>query len=194
MERLPMKILIITGPPYCGKGTQCEILKAQLDFIHLSTGDRIRLEKKNKTAFGKIMRAYEERGELVPDSLMKELIGQIIDENIQAKGIILDGYPRTKVQVDTLLDLVREKGKSIQKVLNIEVPKDELLLRAKKRAEMSTREDDQDPSMHFKRIEIFEIATRPAIEYMKQKLPVVTINGLGGIEEITNKIKREVDF
>lgn len=189
-----MKILIIAGPPYSGKGTQCEILKAQLGFTHISTGDRIRLEKVNKTSFGKKMSAYEEKGDLVPDSLMKELLSQIIDENLHAKGIILDGYPRTNAQVDTLINLVKEKGKSIQKVLNIEVPKGELLLRAKKRAETSDRKDDKDPSLHFKRIEIFEIATRPAIEYMKQKLSVVTINGLGAIEEITEKIKTEVDF
>jgi len=188
-----MKILVITGPPYSGKGTQCELLKNQLGFNHISTGDRIRQEKEQKTSIGKIMSEFEEKGNLVPDSLMKELLGEIIDENITANGIILDGYPRTEGQVDTLLDLVKEKGKTIQKVINIEVPKDELLIRAKKRAETSVRKDDKDSQIHFKRIEIFETSTRPAIEYMKQKLSVVTIDGLGQIDDITARIKSEVN-
>ena len=188
-----MKILVITGPPYSGKGTQCELLKDQLGFNHISTGDRIRLEKEQKTSTGKIMSEYEEKGNLVPDAIMKELLGEIIDENLNATGIILDGYPRTEVQVETLLDLVKEKGKRIQKVINIEVPKDELLIRAKKRAETSDRKDDKDSQIHFKRIEIFETSTRPAIEYMKKKLHVVTIDGLGQIADITARIKSEVD-
>jgi adenylate kinase len=187
-----MKILVITGPPYSGKGTQCELLKNQLGFNHVSTGDRIRLEKEQKTAIGKIVSEYEEQGNLVPDSLMKELLAQIIDENIGATGIILDGYPRTAPQVDTLLDLVKEKKKTIQKVINIEVPEKELLTRAKKRAETSERKDDQDPEIHFKRIRIFETSTRPAIEYMKKKLHVVTIDGLGKVDDITARIKNEV--
>jgi adenylate kinase len=188
-----MKILLITGPPYSGKGTQCELLKDQLGFNHISTGDRIRLEKEQKTSIGKSMSEYEEKGNLVPDSIMKELLGEIIDENLNASGIILDGYPRTEVQVDTLLDLINEKGKQIQKVINIEVPKDELLIRAKKRAETSDRKDDKDSQIHFKRIEIFETSTRPAIEYMKKKLNVVTIDGLGQIADITARIKSEVN-
>jgi adenylate kinase len=187
-----MKILLITGPPYSGKGTQCEILKDQLNYSHISTGDRIRFEKDNLTPIGKIMREYEENGSLVPDSLMAELLEQIIDENHNTSGIILDGYPRTQGQVDTLLDLVAKKGKRIQKVINIEVPKEELLLRAKKRAETSDRKDDKNVDIHFKRIEIFESSTRPAIEYMKTRLDVVSIDGLGKIQEITEKIKREV--
>ena len=188
-----MKILVITGPPYSGKGTQCELLKDQLGFNHISTGDRIRLEKEQKTSIGKVMSEYEEKGNLVPDAIMKELLGEIIDENLNANGIILDGYPRTEVQVDTLLDLVKEKGKKIQKVINIEVPKDELLIRAKKRAETSDRKDDKDSQIHFKRIEIFETSTRPAIEYMKTRLSVVTIDGLGQIADITARIKSEVN-
>jgi adenylate kinase len=188
-----MKILVITGPPYSGKGTQCELLKNELGFNHISTGDRIRQEKEQKTSIGMVMSEYEEKGNLVPDSIMKELLGEIIDENLTANGIILDGYPRTEVQVDTLLELVREKGKEIQKVINIEVPKDELLIRAKKRAETSDRKDDKDSQIHFKRIEIFETSTRPAIEYMKKRLSVLTIDGLGQIADITARIKSEVN-
>ena len=184
-----MEILIITGPPFSGKGTQCEILKEELDFEHISTGNRCRKEKAEKTKIGQIMSEYEEKGDLVPDSIMKDLFSQILDENATNKGIILDGYPRTQAQVDDLLELVASKGLTIGKVLNIDVPHDELLVRAKKRAETSNRKDDQDPKIHLKRIDVFEGATRPAIEYMKTKLAVSTFDGIGSIEEINERIK-----
>ena len=184
-----MEILIITGPPYSGKGTQCEILKAQLNFEHISTGDRCRLEKENGTEIGKIMSEYEEKGDLVSDSIMKNLFSQILDENQSKYGVILDGYPRTKAQVDDLIELVSSKQMKIGKVLNIEVPKYELLKRAEKRAETSDRKDDKDAKIHIKRIEVFEVSTRPAIEYMKSKIKVESFDGLGTIKEITERIK-----
>ena len=79
-----MEILIITGPPYSGKGTQCELLKILLGFTHISTGDRIRKEKEEKSPIGKIVMEYEESGALVPDEIMQDLIGLIIDENLHA--------------------------------------------------------------------------------------------------------------
>lgn len=188
-----MEILVITGPPYSGKGTQCEILKQEFGYKHISTGDRIRQEKDQQTEIGMIMSEYSKKGNLVPDSIMKNLLGKIIDENSTEVGIILDGYPRTESQVDTLIELLKEKGEKISKVINIEVPKNELLQRAKKRAETSDREDDKDPQIHFKRIDIFESETRPAIEYMKSKLNVVSIDGLGTVEEITKTLKNEIN-
>ncbi len=184
-----MEILIITGPPYSGKGTQCEILKTQLNYNHISTGDRCRLEKENGTDIGKIMSEYEEKGDLVPDSIMKDLFNQILEENKENTGIILDGYPRTKAQVDDLLELVESKNMKIGKVLNINVPKSELLIRAEKRAQTSNRKDDKDPEIHKKRIEVFENSTRSAIEYMKSEIEVLTFEGLGTIEDLTERIK-----
>src|SRR5258708_7194003 len=137
-----MKILIITGPPYSGKGTQCEIISKELHLTHLSTGDRCRQEKANHTEIGQIMSQYAEKGDLVPDSIMKTLFGQILDENKHRKGVILDGYPRTKPQVDDLLELVKEKDLSIALVVNILVPRVELLHRALKRAADSALEYD----------------------------------------------------
>ena len=184
-----MEILIITGPPYSGKGTQCEVLKELLNFEHISTGDKCRQEKQNETEIGKIMSKYEEKGNLVPDAIMKDLFGKILDDNKSKAGIILDGYPRTKPQVDDLIALVNSKNLKIGKVINIDVPKSELLIRAKKRAETSTRKDDKDPQIHIKRIAVFEESTRPAIEYMKSKITVLTFDGLGTINEITERIK-----
>ncbi|HVU97691.1 MAG TPA: nucleoside monophosphate kinase [Puia sp.] len=183
-----MKIVIVTGPPYSGKGTQCEIISKELHYTHVSTGDRCRQEKERRTEIGQIMSRYEEKGDLVPDSVMKTLFGQILDENKQRDGILLDGYPRTKPQVDHLLELVAAKHLEISLVINIEVPREELLSRAMKRAESSTREDDRDPETHLKRVRIFENQTLPAIAYMKTRITVVDIDGIGSIGEITRRI------
>lgn len=184
-----MKIIVITGPPYSGKGTQCEVLEAGLSLKHISTGDRIRVEKKQNTELGKVMEIYEEKGMLVPDSIMEKLLAQIIFENKAKKGIILDGYPRTIPQVDTLIKLLQEQQEQISRVINIEVPSAELLQRAKERAKHSERKDDQDEVIHIKRIEVFEKETKPAIQYFKTITRVDDIDGIGTIEEITERIK-----
>lgn len=183
-----MKILVITGPPYSGKGTQCEILEKTLRYKHISTGERIRWEKENDTTFGLAMKEYEEKGMLVPDELMEKLLSHIVLENKNQKGIIFDGYPRTIPQVDTLINLLADHNKQIDQVINIEVSKVELLNRAKERAKNSTREDDKDEAIHIKRIDVFEQNTRPAIEYLKKKMNVDNIEGMGSIKEITDKI------
>jgi adenylate kinase len=187
-----MKIVIVTGPPYSGKGTQCEIISKALHYTHLSTGDRLREEKTRRTEIGQIMSRYEEKGDLVPDSIMKTLFGQILDENVQREGILLDGYPRTRPQVDDLLELVQAKHLEISHVINIEVSHKELLQRAMKRAADSDREDDRNPETHLKRISIFENQTLPAIEYMKTKLAVVDIDGMGSIGETTWRITEKL--
>ena len=188
-----MEILIITGPPYSGKGTQCELLKKRLGYAHISTGERIRSEKEENTDIGQIMKAYEESGVLVPEPIMRALIEKIIDENLAHNGIILDGYPRTVAQVDTIQNLITEKGLELKAVINIQVPEQELLARARKRAESSGRKDDINPQIHLQRIEVFESSTRPAIEYMKQRFRVIDIDGLGSIEEITKAIETALE-
>lgn len=187
-----MNIIIVSGPPYSGKGTQCEIISKALGFVHLSTGERCRQEKSNKTEIGLIMANFEQKGDLVPDAIMKKLFGQIIDENQTEEGIILDGYPRTKTQVDDLIELVHSKNEKISLVINIDVPKDELLKRAYKRAEVSNREDDKDSRTHLKRVQIFETSTRPAVDYMKTLLHVEVVDGMGKIDEITQRITQKI--
>ena len=187
-----MKILVITGPPYSGKGTQCELLETMLGYQHISTGERIRAEKENNTHIGKVMKDFEEKGMLVPDEIMKELLTQILLENKQGKGIIFDGYPRTKPQVDTLISLLKDNKQQINQVINVVVPKEELLKRAKERAKKSTRTDDKNERVHIKRIEVFEENTQAAINYLKTIMPVVDIDGMGSIEAITDRIKRRL--
>lgn len=188
-----MELLIITGPPYSGKGTQCEILEKEKGLVHVSTGDLCRNEKNNKTELGVLISQYEANGDLVPDNVMRDLFAKALNDNKSAKGIILDGYPRTKRQVDDLMDASEKADISISSVLNIEVDKEELLKRALERAKNSEREDDKNPTTHIKRIEVFEKSTRPAIEYMKTKFSLENFDGMGTINEVTEKIKVALD-
>lgn len=187
-----MKILIITGPPYAGKGTQCAVLKEILKFKHISTGDRCRLEKEKGTKVGLAMSKFEEKGELVPDEIMKTFFNQILEENLNEYGIILDGYPRTINQVNHFLELAKSKHLEVDKVINIQVAKSELLKRAQHRASKSNRKDDKDPLIHLKRIEVFEEATKPSIEHMKSLLNVLTFYGIGTRQELTAQILKEL--
>ncbi len=101
----------------------------------------------------------------------------------------MDGYPRTIPQVEDLVNVLKSRKLSIDKIINIEVPTNELLKRAKKRSETSTREDDKNPETHYKRIRVFEQQTKPTIEFMKKEFDVTTFDGLGKIHEITKRIK-----
>ena len=181
-----MDILVIMGPPYSGKGTQCELLEKSLGYKHISTGDRCRAEVKASSKIGKILAA----GDYVPDGIMKDLFGEILKENLGSKGVIIDGYPRTAPQVDDLIELTQSMGLPIQTILNIEVGIDALLLRAAERAKNSDRADDKDPATHIKRIRLFEKSTLPAIDYLKGKLNVKSISGIGSIEEINKAIEQ----
>lgn len=187
-----MEILIITGPPYSGKGTQCKKLKDILNFKHISTGDRCRFEKRIGSKVGKVLSKFEEKGNLVPDVIMKDLINQILDENSNEVGIILDGYPRTIMQVDDFLELVSVKHIEVNTVINLVVSKNELLKRGEHRAQKSIRKDDKDLKVRLRRMEVFEHSTKPSIEYMKTLLNVLTFYGIGTCEELTTQILQEL--
>ena len=183
------KVVIITGPTYAGKGTQCKFLVNRLGYKHISTGELIRAEDENKTEMGLKMSEFADKGQLVPDNLMKALFDSAIVNNINEEGIILDGYPRTVPQVRDLIEVMSKRELKINQVLNIEVPNEELLVRAKKRAEDSDRIDDKDPQTHLRRLKVFEEETKPAIKLMKEEFEVLTFDGLGSIENVRDLIK-----
>ncbi|MEM9545334.1 MAG: nucleoside monophosphate kinase [Bacteroidota bacterium] len=183
-----MRIIIITGPPYSGKGTQCKALIKELNLAHLSTGEHIRKEKENKTDLGILMSEYSKKGQLVPDKMMKDFLDTLIQQYKNEEGFILDGYPRTIPQVNDLIEVLKSHELTISEVINIEVPEKELLKRAKERAETSDREDDKNPETHYKRIRLFQEFTIPAIEFLKEKYDVLSFDGTGKIERITKKI------
>ncbi|MEN8187181.1 MAG: nucleoside monophosphate kinase [Bacteroidota bacterium] len=188
-----MEILIVTGPPSSGKGTQSEILSKETNFKHISIDDRCRLEEENRTEIGKIISDYQENGKLVPDSVMKDIFDQVIKENKSEAGIILDGFPKTIDQIKGLIKSIGLKRQKISNIINLEVNKEELLKRVVNSSSNTSNEtEDRDQIMQLKRIEEFEEYTKPAIHYLKYKFNVLTIDGAGDVNEIAKNIKESV--
>lgn len=183
-----MEILILFGAPFSGKGTQGKILALKTGFMHVSTGDILRDERKNHTELGLLAETYIRQGHLVPDELLEEMIESVIEKCKKEKGIILDGYPRTINQAVTLQMLAQKHGVAIRKVLFLDVPQDELIARGIHRSQDSDRIDDKDPNIMNKRIEIYRRDTKPVGDYYINKKLSVTISGIGEIEEVAERI------
>ena len=188
-----MRFLIITGPPFSGKGTQCALIQQILNCEHISTGNLCRTEKASDSNLGRQIAEYDTRGDLVPDEIINVLLANYLDEHSEANAAILDGYPRTQKQVDDLEEILKHRNMKVDLVLNIEVPKEELLNRAKERAKTSNRLDDKDPQIHIKRIELFQDETLPAINYMKSKFHVIDVDGTGSIAVTSEIIRSHIE-
>lgn len=183
--------IIFLGPPGAGKGTQAKIFLDRAGIIQISTGDILRSAVANGTALGKQAKAFMDKGELVPDSVVIGIIEQRIQEPDCKKGFVLDGFPRTIEQAKAL-DLILEKlGLNIDHVVNFEVPDEELVRRLLGRAAQEGRSDDNPESIK-NRLQIFKDKTQPLINYYEQKQKLRNIAGLGSTTEIADKVKAVV--
>lgn len=188
-----MKILIMTGAPYSGKGTQCELLEKEFGYKQISLGELCRAEKSKETAEGYIIAKQEETGDLVPNYIIKTLFTNALSDNKEKEGVIIDGYPRTNEQVDDLFNILSDNNLTIDKIFNIDVKEDILLQRAKERAKNSTRVDDKDPEIHLNRLNIFNEITKPCINYMNNIKEIINFEGNKPIDELYNEIKEQID-
>lgn len=184
-----MEILIVTGPPNSGISTQCEILSKETSFKHISIDDRCRLEEENSTELGLLIFGYQARGKMVPDWVMKAVFDRVIEESRSEAGIILDGFPRTIDQIKDLIKSVGLKKQKIINVINLEVNKDELLNRLFNKADVSSEMDNKNLIIQLKRLSDYEAYTKPAIQFLKYKFNVLSINGIGNVNEIAKNIK-----
>jgi len=122
-------VIVLLGAPGAGKGTQAELLAARLRLPHVATGDLFRAAIRDDSAIGRDARAYVERGELVPDEIAVRILLERLDRPDAAVGAILDGFPRTRAQAETLDRALAERGSRVSRALLIEVPEDELVRR-----------------------------------------------------------------
>ena len=134
--------IILFGPPGSGKGTQSERLIAKFGFKHLSTGDLLRSEIAGQTPLGLAAKSYMDKGQLVPDEVVIEMISSALDNNPQARGFLFDGFPRTTAQAESLDKLLSHKQTEISLVLALQVTKKELVKRLLNRGLTSGRTDD----------------------------------------------------
>lgn len=185
--------LILFGPPGSGKGTQSERLIARYGLKHLSTGDILRSEIANQTPLGLAAKSIMDKGQLVPDEVVIEMINSALENNPQAKGFLFDGFPRTTAQAEALDKLLNQKGTQIAVVLALQVGKEELVSRLLNRGKTSGRSDDTNESVIRSRIEEYEKKTAVVAEYYSKFNKVVNIKGEGTIDEIFDSLATEID-
>lgn len=206
--------IVIFGAPGAGKGTQAQLLAEKYDFLHISTGDLLRQEVALGTPLGLRAKAIMNRGDLVGDDIVVSLLARALanrstlpdpDANIdpwdrerngephRPEGCIIDGFPRTVQQAQTLEFLFSKLKRKIDCIVAIDVPRDELVRRIHERAAISGRADDTEEVIRH-RIELYDLQTQPVLDYYRVSGLLVTVDGSGEIAETNGRICQTLDM
>lgn len=204
-----MKLLIM-GPPGAGKGTQAEVLVKELQITHISTGDMFRAAIKEGTEMGKKAKEYMDKGELVPDSVVVGMVKERLSQPDCVKGFLLDGFPRTVAQAESLDETLKSMGITLDGVINIAVPREKLMDRLTGRricrscgasyhmvfnkpqvegkcnscrGELYQRSDDNEVAVG-NRLDVYEAQTQPLIDYYSKQGLLKNINGDQEIKKV----------
>ena len=207
--------LILLGPPGAGKGTQAANIVNTYNAVHISTGDIFRKNIKENTELGKKAKEYMDKGLLVPDELVVELVADRLNQDDVQEGFLLDGFPRTVNQAEELDKVLEKMNSKIDKVINIQVDKNKLVARAVGRrickscgatyhikfnpskttgicdlcqGDLFQRSDDVEETV-AKRIQVYLDETQPLIDYYTRAKNIVTIDGDKNIDEVFSDIK-----
>jgi adenylate kinase len=210
--------LVMLGPPGAGKGTQARMLSERLGAPQIATGDLLRGAVKDKTPLGVEAKGYMDRGALVPDELVLKLLVERLDRPDAKAGFILDGFPRSVAQAQTLGRMLGERKVGIDQVLAIMVPDEEIIKRISGRrtckqcgamyhvvygppvnagycdkcnGELYQRDDDAEDTVRM-RIDVYNNSTRPLLDYYAQAGSLIEINGLGRTEEVFERIVKSL--
>jgi adenylate kinase len=185
--------LVLFGPPGAGKGTQSARLIDTYNLVHLSTGDIFRSNMKAGTELGNLAKSYIEKGALVPDEVTIGMLEAEVNSNVDAKGFIFDGFPRTTAQAEALDLFLTSKGTEITAMLALEVEEQELIKRLLERGKSSGRADDQNPEIIKNRIQVYENETAILKDYYTAQNKFVGVEGVGSIESITTSLCKEIE-
>jgi adenylate kinase len=188
-----MNILVL-GPQGSGKGTQAKRIKAMYGIPHIATGDMLREMRELDTPVARELRAVLDRGDLVDDELMIELIRDRLSRGDTVGGFVLDGFPRTMAQAEALDELLRELGRELDIVFDLQVPKREMLLeRLLRRAAEEGRADDT-PEVIGRRLELYESETAPLVDYYRtRQANVVGIHADRSVDEVFHEVERSLE-
>jgi adenylate kinase len=185
--------LILFGPPGAGKGTQSAKLIEKYSLTHISTGDLFRKHLKEGTPLGKLAKGYMEKGNLVPDQVVIDMVDDKIKSSGDITGIILDGFPRTIPQAEALDKLLASKQAPIKVLVELVVPEEELRIRLADRAVKENRPDDAKPEVIENRISVYKSETVAVAQYYKEHKKYASVIGVGKIDEIFVNICTEID-
>jgi adenylate kinase len=184
--------LIIFGPPGSGKGTQSEKVAEKYNLAHISTGDIFRSEIRNKTPLGLKVQSIIEKGELVPDEVLLEILENALDKRAGKAGYIFDGFPRTLQQAQDLDALMKKRNEQITLVIALVVDQDEVVKRLLKRAKLEGRKDDTEEVI-LNRMNVYQKQTAPLIDYYQKQNKFEKVKGVGSIDDIFDAITQTVE-
>ena len=185
--------LILLGPPGAGKGTQAQRLVSKHGIVQLSTGDMLRAAVAAGTPVGLKAKDIMDRGDLVPDDIVVAIVSDRIDEADARSGFILDGFPRTVAQAEALDQMLREKGLTLDGVVELKVDESILIRRIESRiretlARGEPLRKDDDPEILKTRLEAYRRQTAPLIDYYREKSVLRGVDGMAPIDEVTAAI------
>ncbi len=187
-----MKNIVIFGAPGSGKGTQSDLLVQKYGFKHISTGDVLRAEIKNGTELGNTAKSFIDKGQLIPDSLMIDILAATYDVLCPCEGVIFDGFPRTIPQAEALKQMLAERGSEVAAMLELDVPEEMLMERLINRGKTSGRADDNAETIK-KRLDVYNSQTAPLIEWYDKEGLRNAVKGYGPLEEINAALCAVID-
>ena len=178
-----MRLLLI-GAPGAGKGTQADRIAAHFGVTHISSGDLLRKHVADGTAIGRAAKEFMDRGELVPNSLVLDMLRKPVVNAVAAGGYVLDGFPRTVEQAESAYGVAKELGVAVQLAILLDVKREELVQRLLERGKTSGRSDDNAETIE-RRQQVYEEQTEPLLEYYRTREQLIVVNGDRPVDEVT---------
>lgn len=185
--------IILFGPPGAGKGTQSTKIIEKYSLTHISTGDLFRKHLKEGTPLGQLAKGYMDKGNLVPDQVVIDMVDDKIKSSGSTSGTIFDGFPRTIPQAEALDKLLASKQAPIKILIELVVPEEELKKRLADRATKENRPDDAKPEVIENRIAVYKAETVAVAQYYKEHNKYASVIGVGEIEDIFKNICTQID-
>ena len=179
-----MMLIIFIGPPGSGKGTQAERLCQRLGIQHLSTGDMLRATIAAETDLGVQAAGCLQRGELVPDQLVVDMVDETLAQSPYAEGCLLDGFPRSLSQAEALDGLLESRQIGISQVLELEVDQPELIERL-----LARKRPDDTLETIKNRLQVFQNQTSPLLDYYRQRGLLASVNGNGTVDQVEDRVQ-----
>ena len=179
--------IVLLGPPGSGKGTQATMLVEHLGLPHISTGALLRNAAKRGTALGLQAKAITDKGELVPDDIMSDMIEERLSRDDVAVGFILDGYPRNLAQARSLDTVLERLNTPADEAIHIDIDQEQIIQRIAKRAKVEGRADDTEETVR-NRMRVYAEQTAPVADYYAERGLLTRVLGDGPKEEILQRI------
>jgi adenylate kinase len=175
-----MRVLLI-GAPGAGKGTQAVRIAEHFGVAHISSGDLLRRHIAEGTSIGRAVRGYVERGDLVPDGIVLDMLRKPVVAASLSRGYVLDGFPRTVQQAQAGYPTARDLGAAVQVAVHVDVPTEDLVPRLLARG----RGAEDTPEVIAHRLDVYRQMTMPMLDYYATRERLVTVNGARPITEVT---------